>query len=303
MSRRGWVLFSMMSVIWGIPYLLIKVAVEEVSAPVLVFARTAIGALLLLPLAVRGGQLAEVRRHWRPVLAFAFLEVLAPWLLLSDAEKHLSSSLTGLLIAGAPVFGVAVARLIGLDRLSGIRWLGLVLGIVGVGVLVGPHLGGGDAWSATEVLLVALCYGLAPLVADRYLPDLPTIPLTAACLGFAAIVYAPAAAWTWPTAVPSGKVLLAIAALGVICTGLAFVAYVELIREVGPSRSLVFIYVNPAVAVVAGVLILDEPLTALIIASFVLILIGCALATRAESTAPPTALPGERPAQAEAEAV
>jgi drug/metabolite transporter (DMT)-like permease len=293
MTRRGWVLFAIMSVVWGIPYLLIKVAVDEVPAAVLVFGRTAIGAVLLLPLALRGGQLGLVRKHWAPVLAFASLEILAPWYLLSDAERRLSSSLTGLLIAGAPVFGVAVARLIGMDRLSRTRWIGLVLGLAGVGVLVGPHLGGGDSWSATEVLLTALCYGLAPLIADRYLPDLPTIPLTAACLGLAAVIYTPAAIWTWPSEMPSGKALGAVVALGVVCTALAFVAYVELIREVGPSRSLVFIYVNPAVAVVAGVLILDEPLTALIAGAFVLILLGCALATRADDSTPsPT--PAER---------
>jgi len=299
-SRRGWVLFALMSVVWGIPYLLIKVAVGGVPVPVLVFARTAIGAALLLPLAVRGGPLSLVLRHWRPVLVFAFLEILAPWWLLSDAERRLSSSTAGLLIAAAPILGVALVRLSSTERLSVVRWTGLALGLVGVVVLVGPHLGGGDAWAFTEVLLTALGYALAPLVADRYLPNLPTILLTAACLTLAALVYTPAAVWTWPAAMPSGTVLAAIAGLGVFCTGLAFVAYVELIREVGPSRSLVFIYVNPAVAVVAGVLILNEPLTALIVASFVLILTGCVLATRAESATPPPARPVEVEAEAEA---
>ena len=296
MSRRGWILFGLMSVVWGIPYLLIKVAVDEIPPTVLVFARTAIGAALLLPLAIRGGELGLVRRHWKPVLAFALLEILAPWWLLSDAELRLSSSTTGLLIAAAPVLGVAVARLSGIERLSGARWVGLGLGLVGVGVLIGPEFSG-DAWAFSEVLLAALGYALAPLIADRYLPDLPTIPLTAACLGIAALAYAPAAAWHWPSTMPSGTALAAVAGLGVVCTGVAFVAYVELIREVGPSRSLVFIYVNPAVAVVAGVLILDEPLTALIVASFALILIGCALATRAETAAPAPAGPATREAE------
>lgn len=286
MSRRGWVLFALISVVWGIPYMLIKVAVEGVSSPVLVFARTAIGAVLLLPLVLRGGQLWLVRRYWRPALVFAFLEILAPWLLLSDAERRLSSSTTGLLIAAAPILGVALARLTGAERLSRVRWAGLALGMVGVAVLVGPGLGGGDTWAMTEVVLTAVCYGLAPLVADHYLQDVPTLPLTAACLTFAALAYTPAAMWTWPSAMPSGKVLAAIAGLGVVCTALAFVVYLELIKEVGPSRSLVFIYVNPAVAVVAGVLFLNEPLTALIIVSFVLILAGSALATRAENAAP-----------------
>ncbi len=292
MSRRGWVLFALMSVIWGIPYMLIKVAVGEVSASALVFARTAIGAALLLPLVLRGGKLLLVWRHWRPALVFALLEVLAPWWLLSDAEKRLSSSTTALLIAAAPIIGVALARLIGVERLDKVRCAGLVLGLIGVAVLVGPGLGGGDTWSITEVVLTAVAYALAPIVAVRYLQDVPTLPLTVACLGFAALVYAPAAVWTWPSVMPSGEVLIAIAALGVVCTGLAFVVYLELIKEAGPSRALLFIYVNPAVAVAAGVLLLNEPFTVLTVVSFVLILAGCALATRStqsEGAAPPQA--------------
>ncbi|UBU18006.1 DMT family transporter [Nonomuraea gerenzanensis] len=297
MSRRGWVLFALISVMWGIPYLLIKVAVSEVPVPVLVFARTAIGAALLLPLALRGGQLGQVRRHWRPVAAFAFLEILAPWWLLSDAERQLSSSTAGLLIAAAPILGVLLARMTGgEERLGRARWAGLALGVVGTAVLAGPHLEGGDAWSITEVLLTVLAYALAPLIADRYLRDVPTIPLTAACLAFAALVYAPAAAWTWPSVMPSGAVLAALLGLGVLCTGLAFVVYVELIREAGPSRALVSTYVNPAVAIAAGVLVLQEPLTGLIAVSFVLILAGSVLATRAEGEPPSSA---ERPAELE----
>lgn len=297
MSRRGWVLFILMSVIWGIPYMLIKVAVVGgVPAPVLVFGRTAIGAALLLPLVLRGGQLRRVLRYWRPALAFAFLEILAPWLLLSDGETRLSSSTTGLLIAAAPIVGVAIARLSGSERLGWVRWAGMALGLVGVVALVGPGLSGGDAKAIAEVALTALCYGIAPLVADRYLQDVPTMPLTAACLGLSALLYAPAAIVTWPSAMPSGKVLVAIAVLGVVCTGLAFVVYLELIKEAGPSRSLLFIYVNPAVAVAAGVLLLNEPLTVLIVVSFVLILVGCALANRAENAAPPPD-PAARPAE------
>ncbi|GAA2212413.1 EamA family transporter [Nonomuraea monospora] len=290
MSRRGWVLFALISVMWGIPYLLIKVAVAEVPVPVLVFARTAIGAALLLPLALRGGQLGMLRKHWRPVAAFAFLEILAPWWLLSDAERQLSSSTAGLLIAAAPILGVLLARMTGgEERLGRARWAGLALGVVGTAVLAWPHLGGGSAWSITEVLLVVLAYAIAPLIADRYLRDVPTIPLTAACLGLAALVYAPAAAWTWPATMPSGAVLAALLGLGVLCTGLAFVVYVELIKEAGPSRALVSTYVNPAVAIAAGVLVLQEPLTGLIVVSFVLILAGSVLATRAE--AEPAAAP------------
>jgi drug/metabolite transporter (DMT)-like permease len=290
MSRRAWVLFAMMSIIWGIPYLLIKVAVEGVSAPVLVFGRTAIGAVILLPIAVRGGRLGVVAGHWKAVTIFAGVEILGPWLLLSDAERHLSSSTTGLMIAAVPIIGVVIARLAGgTERLSPVRWIGLAIGLAGVGVLAAPHLTGGDALSFGEVLLVALGYALAAFIADRHLRDVPSIPLTAACLTGAALIYTPSAALTWPDTMPSGKVLASIAALGLICTALAFVVFLALVRETGPSRAMLFTYVNPAVAVAAGVAFLDEAFTALIAASFALILAGCALATRPSPAAPPAA--------------
>ncbi|WP_173010251.1 DMT family transporter [Mycolicibacterium sp. P9-64] len=287
MSLRGWVLFAAMCVIWGIPYLLIKVAVEGVSVPVLVLARTAIGAAVLLPLALSRVAWAPVFRHWRPVLAFAFFEIIAAWALLSDAERHLSSSLTGLLIAASPIIAAVLDRLTGGEtRFDVKRISGLAVGLFGVGVLAGPELTGGSAWSVAEVLLVATCYAIAPLVAARHLGGVPTLPLTAACLSVAALVYAGPAAATWPDHLPSTRILLALAALAVVCTALAFIVFFALIREVGATRALVFTYVNPAVALAAGVIILNEPLTPWNIAGLALILAGSVLATRRPDAVP-----------------
>ena len=273
-------LFALMSVIWGVPYLMIKVAVEGVSVPVLVFARTAIGAAVLLPLALRGGQLAGLRRHWRPLAAFAALEITLPWLLLSDAERHLTSSMTGLLIAVSPIVAVVVGRLTGdAERLGLARIAGLAAGLAGVAVLAAPELRGGEPWAIVEVLLVAVCYATAPIIAARRLNDVPALPMTAVCLSGAALVYTTPAVLTWPDALPATEVLLALAGLALLCTALAFLVFFALIREVGPSRALVFTYVNPAVAVAAGVAVLGEPLTAGILVSFVLILGGSVLAT------------------------
>lgn len=288
MSRRGWMLFALMSVLWGIPYLMIKVAVEGVSVPMVVFARTALGAAVLLPLVIRSGQLDVVRRHWRPLLAFTAVEILGPWALLSDAENHLTSSMTGLLIAAVPIIGVVLARLTGdAERLGVARWAGLLVGLVGVGVLAGPHLGG-SAWAIGEVMLVALGYSIAPMIATKWLRDLPSLHMAAFALAFAALVYAGPAAVTWPESTPSGRVLAALVGLGLVCTALAFIVFFELIREVGTSRGMVFTYVNPAVAVVAGVTFLGEPLSGTIIASFALILGGSVLATvrRSPASAP-----------------
>ncbi|KRV47513.1 hypothetical protein AQ490_06335 [Wenjunlia vitaminophila] len=317
MSARGWVLFAVMSLVWGIPYLLIKVAVEGVSVPVLVFTRTAIGAAVLLPAAVRAGGMGTVRRHWRPLLVFAALEILGPWWLLSDAERELSSSFTGLLIATVPILAMALSRVAaridarrgggapgtagdpGGERIGPARWCGLGLGLLGVSLLAGPHLGGGSGWPITEVLLVALGYATAPLIAARKLNDVPNLTLTASCLTLAALVYAPAASATWPQEMPSARVLAALVTLGVVCTALAFLVFFELIREVGPSRATVFTYVNPVVAVTAGVILLDEPLDATTGIAFLVILVGSVLATASRRgtggvTAPPPA-PASRP--------
>ncbi|MCW2555669.1 MAG: protein of unknown function transrane [Mycobacterium sp.] len=289
MSPRGWLLFAAMSVIWGIPYLLIKVAVEGVSAPVLVFARTAIGAAVLVPLALSRAAWAPVLTRWKPVLAFAFFEIIAAWLLLSDAERHISSSLTGLLIAAAPIIAAVLDRLTGGERrLGGKRIAGLAVGLAGVAVLAGPEMTGGSAWPVTEVLLVATCYAIAPLIAARYLADVPSLPMTAACLGVAALVYVGPAAATWPTEMPSNHVLLALASLAVVCTALAFIVFFALIREVGAARALVFTYVNPAVALAAGVIVLNEPLTPWNLAGLGLILGGSVLATRRAGRTPTT---------------
>src|SRR5215470_7446101 len=286
-SRKGWVLFGVMCLVWGIPYLFIKVAVGQVSVPVVVFARTGIGALVLLPLAIRsarqgGGGFDVLRRHWRPLVAFATLEMIVPWGLLSQAEQKLPSSLAGLLIAAVPIISVVTARLTGgTERLSLRRWAGLVIGLAGVALLAAPDLSGGSAWPVTEVLLVALGYATAPLIAARKLADVPALPMTAACLSLGALVWLPAAILAWPQRMPSGRVLAALAALGVVCTACAFLVFLALIREVGTSRAMVFTYVNPAVAVAAGVAFLAEPFTVTIAVSFVLILAGSLLATGA----------------------
>jgi len=275
------VLFTTMSVIWGVPYLLIKVADRGVSVPVLVFARVAIGAAVLLPIAIRRGQIRVLAPHWRWLATFAVVEIMVPWALLSDAERHLSSSMSGLLIASVPIIGLVLARVTGgTERLTVVRWAGLLAGLGGVGLLAGPRVLGGGALPITEVLLTALCYATGPLIANRKLSGLPGLGMTAVCLGAAAIVYAPVAALTWPASTPSAAVLGSLAGLGVLCTAIAFVVFFQLIEEVGPARATVITYVNPAVAVALGVAVLGEPLTPTILAAFVLILAGSVLATR-----------------------
>jgi drug/metabolite transporter (DMT)-like permease len=284
MSRRGWVLFAAMGAIWGVPYLMIKVADGGVAVPVLVFARVFAGSVLLLPLVIRGGRLITLRGAWWWLVAFAAMEVIVPWLLLSDAERRLSSSLSGLLVAAAPLMGVAAVKLAGdTEPLTFIRWAGLGVGLGGVALLLGPGASGGAARPVLEVLGTALCYAIGPVIADRKLAEVDSLAATAACLTLAAVVYAPAAALTWPHAMPSAQVLAALAGLALVCTALANVLYLQLIAEAGAARAVVITYINPAVAVALGAVVLGEPFTPLIAISFALILAGSILATRPAS--------------------
>lgn len=293
MSKRGLALFVLLSVLWGLPYLLIKVAVAEVSVPFIVFARSALGAAVLLPFALRGAGFAAVRAHWRPVLAFAVIEMIVPQGLIVHGEVRISSSMAGLLVAATPIIAAALARLRRAhDRPGAGRLTGLLLGLAGVATLALPELGG-DLLSVLEVLLAAACYALGSMIAARWLGDLPAIPMTAACLAVAALTYLLPAVAHWPAVWPSARVSMAIVALGIACTALAFAAFFLLIREVGAERAVVITYTAPAVAVAAGVTLLGEPLDGRILIAFALILSGSWLATSRKPRNIQTAAPAK----------
>jgi drug/metabolite transporter (DMT)-like permease len=281
MSRRGWALFAAVGVLWGVPFLLIKVADAGVSVAFLVFVRVFAGGLLLLPLAVRRGRLRALLPYWRWLTALSVVEVILPWLLLSAAEHRLSSSLSGLVIAVVPIIGVGMARLAGnREPMTAARWAGLAIGLGGVTLLLLPAVTGGGAVPVLEALGTAICYAIGPAIAAQKLAGADDLSVTEAALGLASVVYAVPAALTWPRAVPSLQVLGALAGLAAICTALAFLLYLRLIAEAGPLRAEVVTYVNPAVAVALGVLVLGEPFTPLIAVSFAAILAGSVLATR-----------------------
>ncbi len=279
MSRRCWLLFCALCVIWGIPYLLIRVAVRELTPATLVFARTAPVALMLLPIAARRHELRALLERWRWVLAYTIAEISVPWLLLAHAEQRLPSSLTGLLIAATPLIGAVLYRLTGTaENLTRRRLAGLVLGFAGVAVLVGFGTGGGHPRAALEVLVVALCYAIGPLVVSRRLSDLPGLGVVVASLAITALVYAPFGLSELPASV-SFETVAAVAALALLCTALAFVLFFALILEVGPARATVVTYVNPLVAVLLGVVFLGESFTPGMAVGLPLILGGSILAT------------------------
>jgi drug/metabolite transporter (DMT)-like permease len=280
MTRRGALLFAAMCVIWGIPYLMIRVAVRELAPVTLVFLRTGIAALLLTLIAAYRGELRPLLRKPLPLLAYTAVEVAIPWVLLARAETKLTSSLTGLLIAAVPLVGALVVTFTGdRQRLGGRRWLGLLVGIAGVAAIVGLDVGQASVVALVEIALVAVGYAVGPIILTRSLGDLPALGVVAASLFLTAIVYLPFAAFNLPAAVPGSHVVLSVVGLATVCTALAFLVFFALIGEVGPVRATVITYVNPAVAAILGVAVLSEHLTAGMLVGFALVLAGSVLAT------------------------
>jgi drug/metabolite transporter (DMT)-like permease len=280
-SRRGWILFAALGIVWGLPYLLIKVGVEWLSTPMVVFARLAIAAVILLPIAVATGQIRQLRGHWRWVVAFALVEMTLTWWALTWAEERISSSLAGLFIATVPLVTALLARRLGLDdRLTGTRLIGLAVGFVGVGALVGLDVSGGDLLAIAALVVTVVGYSIGPIIVDRRLQGVPSLAVIAASLTINAMIYAPFAWVTRPTEPVPAQAWWAVVLLGALCTAAAFIMFFALIAEVGPSRTTLITYVNPAVAVVLGIIILDEPITLGIAIGFPLVLLGSWLATR-----------------------
>ena len=284
MTKRGWVLFVAMSFIWGIPYLLIRVAVRQLEPAMVVFGRTSIAATVLLALAQRSDAIRPALRRWRPVLAFAILEMAIPWILLASAEQHLASGLTGLLIATVPIVGAITAFGLG-DRsaLRPARVVGIFIGFTGVAFLVGNDLRGDSAppwWSILMVMIVCVCYGSAPFIVQRKLADVPSFGVIAVSLSTVAVLYAPIAGLSLSRNHPTTKSVLAVIVLALVCTGLAFVVFFKLLAEVGPARAPLITFANPVVAVALGAILLDEDITVATLVGFVLVMTGCWLATR-----------------------
>jgi drug/metabolite transporter (DMT)-like permease len=278
MSKRGWILFLALGVLWGMPYLLIRIAVGEFDPLVVAGSRTLIGSLLLLPVALHRKALAPAFRRWKWLLAFTLVEISTPWLLLGHAETRLNSSTAGLLIAVVPLFAALIVTKLGHERLELRRALGLGLGFAGVALLVGLDIHFADLAAVAATIAVALCYAIGPIIVDRKLRGVPAIGVITASLMVATAIYAPFMPFLWPPqfGVPAAA---SIAGLGVLCTAAAFMVFFALIAEVGPARATVITYVNPAVAIVLGALVLSEPLTLGMAIGFPLVILGSILGT------------------------
>ena len=301
MTARAWLRFAAVSVVWGVPYFFIKVAVEAGVPPAFVaWSRVALGAAVLLPLAWRRGALRGLAGRWPAVVAYTACEVAVPFLLIAAGEQHIASSLAAILIASMPLMVALLSvRLSPEDRPTGLRLVGLVIGFGGVVALLGVDVAGrpGELLGAVLVLVATLGYATAPIIVNRRLADLDPLGPIAASLAMATLLLAPAVLVSPPDEVPPGDALAALAVLGVVCTALGLVLFFQLIVEAGPSRASVITYVNPLVAVVLGVLVLDERVGAMSVVGLLAILGGSWLSTRGR----PRRRPG-RPAPVAADA-
>ncbi len=283
MTRKGWLLFAAMSVIWGVPYFFIKIAVQELDPILIVFARVGIAALVLLPIAIQRDLLRPLRKHWLAVVVIALVQITGPFLLITYGEQHIASSLASLLIATEPLLIALLAlRFDASERVQGLRLLGLFIGLLGVAVLLGFDVGGDELrlLGAAFILLATIGYAISALLLKRpSIVSLPSLGVLAVECAIVTVLLAPLALQHLPTHVPSLKVSLSLLVLGLVCTALAFLIFFALIAEVGAGRGTVFTYINPAVSVLLGVTLLGEPFTLATLAGFVLIIAGSWLST------------------------
>jgi drug/metabolite transporter (DMT)-like permease len=289
MTRRSLLLFIAMSVIWGLPYLFIRIAVSDLSPAVLVFARTAVGALILLPIVLVRGELRGLIKSWLPLLAFAAVEIGVPWVMLASAEQKITSSLAGLLVSAVPLVGVVIATSLGNREHLGLASLsGLLLGVAGVAAIVGFDLRASGWLPLVEMAVVVVAYAVGPVIVTRYLSRLPSMGVIAVSLAACAVAYAPVAAVQWPRSIPPVDAIVSVAVLAVVCTAVAFVLFFALIAAIGPVRATVITYINPAVAALLGVVVLHEGFTVGMALGFVLVIAGSVLATRRPRESPAT---------------
>jgi drug/metabolite transporter (DMT)-like permease len=283
MSPRAWVAFAVVSTVWGIPYLFIKIAVDGGMPPLaLAWCRLVLGAAVLVAIAWRAGTLPALRGRWRWLALFAVAELAVPFPLIAAGERRIDSSTAAIVIATAPLMVALLAlRFEPAERVAGRRLVGLLVGLAGVAALVGVHVGagGGQMLGIAAVLIAALGYAIGPMLLKRHLADLDPIASMGAATGIAALVLTPLAAFSLPSASPSGGALASVVVLGLLCTAAAMVVMAILVAEAGPGRALVVTYVNPVIAVALGVVFLGETPGAGAVAGLLLILAGSWLST------------------------
>ena len=286
MSRKSALIFALVGFLWGIPYLFIKVAVDEENgyAPaIVVFGRVLIGAAILIPLAIRDRSIFGAFRGIKYVAVYALLEMVIPWILIGTAEQKISSGLAGLLIASVPIWSNLITYFQGdKDALKANRIVGISIGFLGVVLIVGIETltGSSDPLSILMVIVSAIAYAYAVIMIRNKLPDVSGIAINAVAMVLTAIFYLPFTIALWPDHAVSREATYSVIALGIFSTGIAFAFFFTLMADIGPTRASVVTYWNTAIAVVLGVIILSEPITVGIGIGLPLVMLGSWLVNR-----------------------
>jgi drug/metabolite transporter (DMT)-like permease len=289
MSRKGWLLFSLVGLLWGIPYLFMKVAVEELSTPMIVFSRLLIGAALLIPLAMREGSLRKALPYWRYILLYAVLEMVIPWSLITSSQRNLSSGVVALLVATVPIWATLFAHQTGDSTAAHrIRIFGIVIGLIGISLIVGIESISdfGNFGALAQVLIASVSYAWAVNMITRKAPGISGLAINGIAMTISSLIFAPFGFMSKPESMPSLDVTLATLGLGVLCSGMAFWIFFLVLAEIGPARASLVVYPNTAVAVILGIIILSEPITLAILIGLPLVLIGSYFASRRPATQP-----------------
>jgi drug/metabolite transporter (DMT)-like permease len=287
MSRKGLLLFLIAGTAWGMPYLFIRIAVEDFSTWTIVFTRVIIGAAVLIPIAIYRKALLPALKAWKYVLAYAALEMIGPWFLITEAERVINSGLAGLLVATVPFFGLLIGIFYQKDKsLKHPKTLaGLAIGFAGIILLVGIDTLAGHVSlpHVFMIILAAIGYAVAPVIVATKIPNVSGVAVNGLAMAIVAVVYAIPSVLALPgeiAAAPPVESWLSLVGLGVICSAIAFVAFFRLVREIGSARATLVTYMNMAVAVLLGIVLLSEPITPGILIGMPLVLIGSVLATR-----------------------
>ena len=283
MTRKHLGQFILIGFLWGVPYLFMRVAVREWDPSVVVFGRVVIGAAILFPIAIRRGVVRDTLRGFKWILAYAVFEMCGPWYLITHAETKINSGLAGLLVATVPIWSTIYSSLAGDKTVwHAKRLMGIVIGFIGLVLIVGIETisGSADAFSVFQTVLAAILYSTAMAIILKGMPHGDGVAINAIAMAITAIIFAPAALTNLPESMPSFSATASLIGLGVLSTGLAFMIYFNLVREIGQARGSLVTYLNTAFAVVLGVAFLNEKLTIGIIAGLPLVLIGSYFASR-----------------------
>lgn len=288
MRARAWLAFVGLGITWGLPYFFIKIAVREISPFDVAWGRITLAALILLPIAWRRGALRTLAPHKAAVLAFSLAEFTIPFCLISMGERWIPSSVTAILIATVPLIIALIARFFGVhERLGAVRLIGLLVGLTGVVALVGlGTLSGSLAWAGVGCVVIStICYAIGALTIQRHLHAVDSIGPIAGSLALASALLFVPAMLSLPHHMPSALALSSVAILGLVCTALSMLMMFYLVKSAGASRAAIITYINPAVATLLGMALLDERLGAWGLTGFGLILLGSWLATRGSAAA------------------